>query len=199
MTIMRKRKNDSIHSLYYSYHSPTSLVIWLLILLPALLLTFSVDPTEQCQQLVDDNNSNNPEIERDSGDEIGLDNSESASSRNHFHRRRGSTEEDIPSQFPNSNNNNNNRASSGSNSNEQQQNKEQERKAIAVKQPGVICPDIYPVDSFPPKPPIIPDIFTVAVETIFLKVITIFPIPRWDFNFSFSITETIFFILCKPL
>ena len=39
-----------------------------------------------------------------------------------------------------------------------------------MKQPGVICPEIYRLDSVPPKAPIIPDIFTVAVETVILEV-----------------------------
>ena len=41
---------------------------------------------------------------------------------------------------------------------------------VLIKQPGVLCPEMYPLDSFPPKAPIIPDIFTVAVETVSLKV-----------------------------
>lgn len=39
-----------------------------------------------------------------------------------------------------------------------------------ARQPGLLPQDVYPVDSFPPKAPIIPDIFTVAVETIYMKV-----------------------------
>ncbi|OXA55344.1 uncharacterized protein LOC110848205 [Folsomia candida] len=38
-----------------------------------------------------------------------------------------------------------------------------------ARRPGLLSPDVYPVDSFPPKAPIIPDIFTVAVETIYMK------------------------------
>ncbi|CAG7718792.1 unnamed protein product [Allacma fusca] len=125
------------------------------------LLTFQVGPTEQCQQTGDV--SHQDVLERENGDSS-LDNgNENNSHKNHFHRRRGNTEDDSSSQFMNQNNRPSNDYNHNSNGNERQ------GTPVLNKQPGIICPDIYPVDSFPPKAPIIPDIFTVAVETVFLK------------------------------
>lgn len=45
----------------------------------------------------------------------------------------------------------------------------QTESGTPTKQPGVLCSHIYPLDSFPPKPPLLPDIFTVSVETVNLK------------------------------
>jgi len=48
--------------------------------------------------------------------------------------------------------------------------KDNDGGTVHLKQPGVLCPEIYPLDSFPPKAPIVPDVFSVAVETVYLKV-----------------------------
>ncbi len=129
------------HSSYF--HCWTSISIVSLMSIGLVLITVSVQPSQQCQQTAS-------ELELDSANQIAPGASYDLKPSNN------ATSSEIKTGDTGS------RVSSSTNA-----------PPVSVKQPGILCPmDIYPLESFPPKAPIIPDIFTVAIETVYLKVRT---------------------------